>query len=133
MWRCKKCERVFKVKNQSHTCTNIDMGELFLGKPDALVLALDKLLIETSNWMPNEVGVAKNTIVFTSKKAWLIVRPMKNVLDIKFYYSEELESDIIHKRSPWSNKFAHHIRVENATQLNQEVFELLRKGFDYSL
>jgi hypothetical protein len=43
MWRCEKCNRKFKSKNQWHSCTDIDMGELFLGKSDELVLAFDKL------------------------------------------------------------------------------------------
>ncbi len=67
------------------------MGELFLGKPDELVLALDKLLVLTADWQPNEVGVAKNAIVSTSKKAWLIVKPMSKKLDIKFYHTYEIE------------------------------------------
>jgi len=133
MWRCSKCERVFKTNNQSHTCTNIDMGELFLGKPDELVLALDKLFMVTAEWEPNEVGVAKNAIVFTSKKAWLIVRPMKRVLDLKIYHNEELESEIIQKCTKYPNKFAYHIRVANGREIDNEVITLLRKGFEYSV
>ncbi|MDP5230082.1 MAG: DUF5655 domain-containing protein [Cellulophaga sp.] len=133
MWRCPKCERNFKTTNQSHSCTNIDMGELFMGKPDDLVLALDKLLIVTSQWEPNEVGVAKKSIVFTSKKAWLIVKPMTKVLDIKFYFGEQLETEELHKVTLWGKKYAHHLRVAKPEEITNNVVELLRNGFEFSL
>ena len=135
MWTCQKCERSFKSKNQSHSCTNIDMGELFIGKPDELVLVFDAILQHTADWEPNTIGTAKNSIVFSSQKAWLIVKPMSKVLDLKFYYNEALEQEVLHKVTPWGKKFAHHIRVQQQWELeeNKEIFKLLRLGFDYSL
>ena len=59
MWRCPKCNRKFKVKNQWHSCTNQDIDALFENKPDNLVLVLDKILSITESWQDNEVGVAK--------------------------------------------------------------------------
>ena len=133
MWTCSKCNRNFKTTNQSHYCTNKDMGELFLGKPDELVLVFDHILQVTSQWEPNSVGPSVNTIVFSSKKAWLIIRPMKTVLDIKFYYPEVIPSDRFHKVTLFSKKYAHHLRIQEEEQLDTEFFELLRKGYDYSL
>lgn len=133
MWTCPKCERNFKTNNQSHTCTNIDMGELFLGKPDALVLAFDTLLQLVAQWEPNSVGAAKNAIVFTSKKAWLIVRPMKLELDIKFYNDEIIVSEKVKKRSIFGENYAHHIRVTNPIQIDKELLDLIRIGHNYSL
>jgi len=66
MWRCPNCNRRFKSKNQYHSCTTFDIGELFIGKPDTLVLVFDKILLSVSPWKPNEVAVAKKSIVFTS-------------------------------------------------------------------
>tara|TARA_R110002049_G_scaffold20846_4_gene76605 strand:- start:668 stop:1000 length:333 start_codon:yes stop_codon:yes gene_type:complete len=109
------------------------MGELFLGKPDEMVLAFDALLQTTSSWSPNSVGTATHSIVFTNSKAWLIVKPMKTVLDIKFYYHEEIPSDRFHKISNYFGKYAHHIRVSDAEQLDNEFFELIKKGYDYAL
>lgn len=135
MWTCPKCNRNFKSNNQSHSCTNIDMGVLFMGKPDELVLTFDAILQHTATWTPNSVGTATNSIVFTSKKAWLIVKPMSKVLDLKFYYAEQLEGETLHKVKPWGKKFAHHIRVKQQWELeeNKEIFRLLRLGFEYSL
>ena len=133
MWRCEKCNRRFKSKNQSHSCTDIDMGELFIGKPDELVLAFDKLLHLVVTWKPNEVATATKSIVFTSHKAWLIVKPMKSVLDIKFYLDRELTSSRIFKRSKWGKKFAHHIRISHQDEIDDEVVKLIKHGFEFSI
>ncbi len=133
MWTCPKCERNFKTTNQSHTCSNVDMGELFLGKPDNLVLAFDALLMEVSKWTPCSAGTAKNSIVFASKKAWLIVKPMTKELDLKFYNDEPLDSYRLKKVSASFGKYAHHIRVKSEVELDQELYAILRIGFNHSL
>ena len=130
MWTCPKCKRPFKSKNQWHACTTIDEGALFLDKPDDLVLAYDAIVQYTKDWTPNTVGTATKSIVFTSKKAWLIVKPMKSVLDVKFYNDSPLDAEVIKKVTPYGeNKYAHHIRIGNEAQLTNEVWRLLKIGF----
>ena len=133
MWTCPNCERNFKTTNQSHSCTNIDMGELFLDKPDELVLVFDDILMGVAAWEPSTVGTAKHAIVFTSKKAWLIIKPMKQELDVKFYNDTPLESRKLKKVSASMGKYAHHIRLRSPNQVDKEVFRLLRIGFEFSL
>ncbi len=133
MWTCPRCERVFKSTNQSHYCNVVDIDDLFKGKPPELLLAFDKLLVEVIDWEPCGVGAAKKAIVFSSQKAWLIVRPMSKELDLKFYYGERIENEQIKKVQMWGKKFAHHIRVNNEYQLTEEVFQLLKKGHTFSM
>ncbi|MEL6697108.1 MAG: DUF5655 domain-containing protein [Bacteroidota bacterium] len=133
MWTCPKCERNFKSKNQSHYCTQIDMDTLFEGKPEGLLLAFDELLVGVAGWEPLSVGVAKHAIVFASQKAWLIVKPMSKELDVKFYFDQKLESELLHSIKMWGKKYAHHLRFKQPEQVTAEVFQLLRKGFEFSL
>ncbi|MFK8105443.1 MAG: DUF5655 domain-containing protein [Saprospiraceae bacterium] len=133
MWTCERCQRNFKSTNQSHTCTTIDIGELFLGKPDDLVLAFDDILMGVANWEPNSIGAARHSIVFTNHKAWLIVKPMKTELDVKFYYDAPIESDRFKRIKDYRNKYAHHIRIKHPNEINEEFFELLKLGYKYAL
>ncbi len=84
MWTCPRCERQFKTRNQSHSCVTKSLDELFAKCPDHLLLAFDRLLSAVMEWEPISVGASQNTVVFTNKKAWLIVRPMRKELDVKF-------------------------------------------------
>ncbi len=133
MWTCPKCERQFKITNQSHYCVIKDIGELFIDKPDYLVLTFDRLLSAIANWEPQSFGASVNTIIFTNKKAWLILRPMKNELDLKFYTNEIIESGLIKKTTTYGENIAYHIRIKEEYEVNPELLSLLRIGFDHAL
>lgn len=133
MWTCPNCNRRFKNNKQSHMCSTKEIGELFENKPDDLVLAYDQLVQIVSQWEPFSAGAAVHSIVITSNQAWLIVKPMKKMLDIKFYHDSPIESERIKRITNYGKKYAHHIRIQHEDELDEEVFELLRMGFDYSL
>ncbi|MGB3467167.1 MAG: DUF5655 domain-containing protein [Cyclobacteriaceae bacterium] len=114
-------------------CTTKDIGELFINKPDELVLAFDAIYTRVNEWQPNFVGASIHAAVFTNKKAWLIIKPMKSMLDIKFYYPTQLDSELVFKTVDYRNKFAHHIRVATEYELTNAHFDLLKKGYDYAL
>jgi hypothetical protein len=133
MWTCPRCERRFKNDNQSHYCTTKSIDDLFEGKPDELLLAFDKVLLDVYEFGDLSIGASVNTVIFTNKKAFLIVRPMSKVLDLKFYYSQELKSAKLHKVGMMGKKFYHHIRVKNEDEVDDEVVQLLKKGYDQGL
>lgn len=112
---------------------NVEVGELFIGKPDTLVLAYDDIVQKVADWQPNSIGASRHSIVMSSGKAWLIIKPMKTALDLKFYYREQLDSYRLKNVYTMGKKYAHHIRVHTPEELDAEVFRLLKKGFAYSL
>ncbi|TRX60574.1 hypothetical protein FNH22_05860 [Fulvivirga sp. M361] len=114
-------------------CTTKDIGELFLGKSDEMVLTFDRIMTEVMLWQPNDLGASIHSVVFTNRKAWLIIKPMKKELDVKFYYSEEIDSPLIKKRTTYPNKFAHHLRVSSELEITAELINLLRMGYDYAM
>lgn len=133
MWTCPKCERRFKNDNQSHYCTNKSIDELFEGKPEDLILAFDKILIHVYEFGEVSIGASVNTVIFTNRKAFLILRPMSKVLDLKFYYDEALKSGKIHKVGAYGKKYYHHIRVKDEYEVDDEVIQLLKKGYNQGL
>lgn len=134
MWTCPHCQRKFKTTNQSHSCLDTTIDDLFVKSPEHLILTFDALLLAVYDWEPNHIGAAKHSVVFTNKKAWLIVKPMRKELDVKFYLGTPLEDEQIHKVSPFSrNKYAHHIRLSTPEQVTPEVLRLLRLGFDFGM
>lgn len=133
MWTCPKCERQFKTKNQSHSCMETTLDDLFMNKPDDLVLAFDAIMQLVLEWEPCTVGPAKKAVVFTSKKAWLIIRPMQKVLDLKVYFDEPLEGEIFHKIQFMLGKYAHHIRIKHEDEITEELMELLQQAHQFSI
>ena len=97
------------------------------------MLAYDDLVQAVNHWQPNSIGASTNAIVFASEKAWLIVKPMKKELDVKFYNDEPLESGRLKSVYKVSNKYAHHFRLRGPGELSSELLRLLKVGHTYSL
>ena len=132
MWQCPKCERMFKSTNQSHMCTTKTIDDLFEGKSDQLVLAFDALLVSVIDWQPCTVGPSTKTVVFTKEKAWLIVRPMRNALDLKIYHPTRIRHRYIIKTQDYGRTMAHHMRISKPEDVDDELLSLLRMGYDAS-
>lgn len=114
-------------------CSQKEIGELFLDKPDDMVLAYDDLVQVISKWTPFSIGASVHSVVVTSKKAWLIIKPMKSELDVKFYHDSLLESERIKKVTKMGKRYAHHIRIRSSEELNEDIYGLLKMGFECSL
>jgi len=129
MWQCPICERQFKSKNQSHICTDTTIDDLFEGRSDNLILTFDKLLSSVIDWQPCSVGTSTHTIVFTKEKAWLIVKPLKKELDVKFYYPERIRHKYVKKTTEYRNSVAHHLRPSTPEDIDEEFVRLLYRGY----
>ncbi|TSJ34902.1 hypothetical protein FO440_24145 [Mucilaginibacter corticis] len=84
-WTCPKCERELPWKDYRHYCARVSVDSLFEGRSSELVLAFDKLLAEVADWQKVLVSTTPNCIVFYRRWAFLIIRPMKKWLELKYY------------------------------------------------
>jgi len=129
MWTCPKCERDLKNPNQWHNCVKVSIDSLFEGKSEELVLIFDMLLSEIIDWEDVAVSATQNCIVFVHNQTFLIVKPMKKQLDLKFYsQTEQIEFPII-KSVFYSGKYENHVRVSFLSELDQVVFNHLKESY----
>ena len=98
-WTCPKCERRLKNANQWHSCVKQDIDSLFENKGGELIYVFDKLLLAVAEWPGVDISATKNCIVFVTSQTFLVVRPMKKLLNIKFYSDTLIESPLIFKTS----------------------------------
>ncbi|CAH1001683.1 hypothetical protein LEM8419_02589 [Neolewinella maritima] len=134
MWTCPKCQRPFRRPDQWHICSEKTIDEIFAGKPDEVVMAFDDVLLATADWEPNLITPARRAIMFTNKRAWMVVRPMTKVLELSFFTQEVIHSPLLHRSAPDSmgkTKFRHSIRLGGPGELTTEQIDLLRLGYDY--
>jgi len=136
MWTCPKCNRPFQTTNQWHICGEKTIDDIFEGKPDNVLFAFDDVLLATEDWQPNVITAARKAVIFSNKRAWLIVRPMTKVLDVAFYTEEIIVHPAIHKSARYmknSPKFRHQIRIGGPGELTPEALDLIRLGYDYGM
>lgn len=129
MYTCPKCERELKKPNQWHNCVKVSIDSLFEGKSEELIFVFDKLLSEIIDWDNVAVSATKNCIVFVHNQTFLIIRPMKTQLDLKFYTETEQEELPIIKSIFYSGKYENHIRVSNLDQLTTIVYQYIKQSY----
>ncbi|HTH82168.1 MAG TPA: DUF5655 domain-containing protein, partial [Mucilaginibacter sp.] len=84
-WVCPKCERELKNETQTHYCAKVNLDSLFEGKSAELILTFDKLLLLIADWDDVAISTTPNCVVFVHRQTFLVIKPMKSALDIKFY------------------------------------------------
>lgn len=131
MYTCPKCERELKNPNQWHNCVKVSIDSLFEGKSEELVLVFDKLLAEIVDWENVVVSATQNCIVFVHKQTFLIIRPMKKQLDLKFYSEKEKKELPIGKSIFYSGKYENHIRVSNLEDLTPIVYAYIKQSYTF--
>ena len=94
-----------------------------------LEFIFDQLLTVVIDWENVAVSATQNCIVFVKTQTFLIVRPMKQVLDLKFYLPEKFEGSPIYKSCEYAGKWEHHIRVGSIEALDAQVFAFLRQSY----
>lgn len=129
MWTCPKCERELKNPNQWHNCVKVSIDSLFESKAEELAFVFDKLLSEIIDWDNVVVSATKNCIVFVHKQTFLIVRPMKKELDLKFYTETEQEEEPVVKSNFYSGKYENHIRVSRLEQLSPVIYNYIKQSY----
>ncbi|PHI19778.1 hypothetical protein CEQ90_11160 [Lewinellaceae bacterium SD302] len=135
-WVCPNCQRAFFKKNQSHYCSPETIDDVLAGKPDNVLLVFDELLVAVADWEPQIIGAGKKAIIFNNGKAWMVVRPMKDQLDVAFFYDKKLSHPSIFRArldNMGKNKYIHHFRLKQPGDLTPEMIDMLRKGFNYVL
>jgi hypothetical protein len=129
MWTCPKCERDLKNPNQWHNCVKVSIDSLFEGKAEELAFVFDKLLSEIIDWENVSVSATQNCIVFVHNQTFLIIRPMKKELDLKFYSATQQEEEPILKSISYSGKFENHIRVTKLEDLTRTVYNHIKLSY----
>jgi len=129
-WTCPKCERELPWADFRHYCKRVDLNTLFEGRSEELILAFDKILAEVADWPKVLISTTPNCIVFYRRTGFLVIRPMKKWLDLKFY------SKVAHKEKPViksvtaGKKFENHIRLSVLDELKPGIFMYLREAYE---
>jgi hypothetical protein len=128
-WTCPKCERELKAPNQVHYCAKVSIDSLFEGRDIELVLVFDKILAEVAGWDDVLVSTTPHCIVFVHRYTFLVIRPMKKFLDVKFYSETMLHGNLIVKSTGSEGKFENHVRIATLDDLKPALFGYLQQSW----
>jgi hypothetical protein len=129
-WVCPKCERELKSETQTHYCAKVNLDTLFEGKSAEIVLTFDKLLLLVADWDDVAISTTPNCIVFVHDQTFLVVRPMKAALDVKFYSTAPPTGLILHKSYIYSGRYANHVRISKVEELTPVMIRHIRQSYE---
>lgn len=127
-WKCPKCERTLKNANQWHCCINQDIDNLFVGKPDELAFAFDRILSFVVDFENVEISATKNCIVFFKTQTFLVIKPMSKILNVKFYLKNQIDDFPIYKTAMYGKQHEHHIRISTIEEVNSVLFAFIKQS-----
>ncbi len=98
-----------------------------------MVAAFDRLFAEVGTWEGVSASATKTCVVFINKRTFLVVKFMKEELDLKFVLPGESDEFPIYKRQAYGRKLEHYIRLRDEDDVDGDVFRLLRKAYTLGL
>lgn len=126
---CPNCNRSIPHLNSYHYCKESSIDELFISKPDHVVLAFDRLLSLVSEFENIEISATKRCVVFVRNKTFLVAKPMSKCLEIKFYSKEPIEDDQLHKCQLWGGKYESILRINQEGQLGLKAANYFKESY----
>lgn len=129
-WECPSCERVLKNANQWHCCVKKEFDELFERKNPVQLYIFEKLLAEIFDWEKVHISATKKCIVFLAKQTFLVVKPMRDHMLIKFYLDYENIGYPIHKITKYGKWVEHHIHLNELEQIDDQIISFIRASYN---
>lgn len=129
-WICPKCERELKSETQTHYCAKVDLNTLFEGKSAELVLTFDKLLALVADWEDVAISTTPNCVVFVHRQTFFVIKPMKAVLDVKFYSAAPLNGLVPFKVLTYSGRYANHFRISKPEEITPAIMRYIRESYE---
>ena len=103
-------------------------------KKDPIVYQLFKKVDKKiPKWKTVQGSATQNCIVYVAESTFLIVRPMKSALELKFYLLERLEDFPVYKTEVWGKRIAHFVRLFDEGDLDATVWSLLKYSYDQDM
>jgi hypothetical protein len=100
-----------------------------LFKKEPIVFTLFKQVHQSIiKWKNVKASATQNCIVYVAQTTFLIIRPMKSALDIKFYLSEQTEEFPVYKTEVWGKRIGHFIRLFDESDIDDAVWSLLKRS-----
>lgn len=129
-WVCPKCERELKSETQTHYCARVSLDTLFEGRSAELMLAFDKLLLLAADWEDVAISNTPNCVVFVHNQTFLVIKPMKAVLDVKFYSTTPLKDLVPYKSLIYSGRYANHFRIARLEDIKPMMLKYFRESYE---
>ncbi|WP_316770757.1 DUF5655 domain-containing protein [Pedobacter frigiditerrae] len=133
MWECPLCNRIFKNNHQSHFCADKSVGDFLTGKSDSSLALFDYFISKFEEIGPIKLYATKSMVVIAADIGFAYVINLgKSFVDVVLPFKELHEDNLCFRKMalvPGSNDYNHHLRIMYKEDINEEVFEFMKKAY----
>ncbi len=130
MWKCPKCKREFKNKNQVHSCTKFPLAKHFKNKEFAKEL-FDDLKKKVSKSIGGlKIESPPFCIHLVSNYTFGAVWPMKDRIRIDFRTDFKIKSKKIWKVIKMSaNRYLYYLEIKDKKEIDKELIGWIKRAY----
>lgn len=129
-WICPKCDRTLTRPNAWHQCIRKPVEALFVRKDPVVYQLYRQIQKSVSRWKNVKWSATENCIVYISQTTFLIIKPMRSCLELKFSLSEAVEVFPVYKAQQWGKRVWHLIRLYEEGDVDEAVVKLLKRAYE---
>jgi hypothetical protein len=130
LWHCSKCGRAFAIKNQAHSCVQLELEHHFEGKEPALRELFAAFLSAVENIGAVKVLPEKTRIAFQTRMSFAQLTPRKSYFVGHLILAEPSESlKFVKVETISPRNHVHHFKLDSTTFLDAEFQGLLAQAY----
>ena len=131
LWTCPRCRRLFKNRNQAHSCGQFTVEQLLDGNPPEIVELYDRLAELILGCGEVVVAPTKTRVLFKVRTVFVTVAATKNWLDVVLVLDRRLKSRRIKKAQEEYPGIVHFLRIERIEDLDDDLANWLHEAYEY--
>ena len=130
MWKCPKCRRKFKTRNQWHSCAIVKVDDLFENKLSLAKKIYNELLERCKAFSSFEIDTTKSCIYFVAHKRFIAIKPQKNGIITEFVLNRSIDVFPVIKISGIGKfKYAHRVMLDRVEDVTDELMRWVEEAY----
>ncbi len=129
-WICPECGKLFRNRNQWHSCFTLNLEDHLRNKPETIRNVVLDLISEVELFGPIELNPVKSVIQVKAGATFLSIKPKKDFVELEFQLGEEIDQFPIHKTVRISrNRVLHLMYVQSGEDISDQLKTWLKDSY----
>lgn len=132
MWTCPTCGRVFRRRDQNHSCTLITKENIFDRRSPSLKLIYGKLVKVIKRFGEyRQEALKPDVIFFKTKSTFLALKVKKDRLVVEFFLDKLEDMPPVYKHLQTSkHRFVHLVAVDDKRDITPQLIKWMRRSYE---
>jgi hypothetical protein len=130
MWTCPECGKIFRNKNQYHSCYRLSLDDHLKYKPEHIRNTVLELVRRLEEFGPIRLNPVKSSIQVKAGATFLSIRPKKDHVEIEFQLPRLIEDFPVHRAIRISgNRVLHFVFLQDPGDVNDLLIDWLKESY----